>query len=61
MPDDETAKLKADRGAAEDERDDAQAAARDFAKALNEMLNTENPDWWGIARDALARHPDYSH
>jgi hypothetical protein len=61
MPDEETARLKADRDAAEHERDDAQAAAKDFADALNEMLNTENPDWRGIARDALARHPEYSH
>jgi hypothetical protein len=44
---------------AEDERDDAQAAARDFAKALKEILETDNPDWWRIASEALARHPDY--
>ncbi len=42
MPDEELARLKAERDAAEDERDDAQAVARDFADALDEMLNTEN-------------------
>jgi hypothetical protein len=61
MPDEELARLKAKRDAAEDERDDAQAVARDFADALNEMLNTENPDWWRLASEALARHPEYSH
>ncbi len=61
MPDEELARLKAERDAAEDERDDAQAVARDFADALNEMLNTENPDWWRLASEALARHPEYSH
>lgn len=60
MPDDEVARLKAERDAAEDERDDAQAIANDFADALNEILNTEDPDWWGIATNALARHPEYS-
>jgi hypothetical protein len=38
---------------------EAQAAARDFAAALNEMLNTEQPDWWRLASEALARHPQY--
>jgi hypothetical protein len=61
MPDEELARLKAKRDAAEDERDDAQAVARDFADALNEMLNTENHDWWRLASEALARHPEYSH
>ena len=61
MPDEELARLKGERDAAEDERDDAQAVARDFADALNEMLNTENPDWWRLASEALARHPECSH
>ena len=60
MPDDELARRKAERDAAEDERDDAEVAARDFADALNEILNTKDPDCWGIATNALARHPDYS-
>lgn len=53
MTDQDVAQVKA-------ERDAAQTAARDFAKALNEILNTENPDWWGLATNALARHPEYS-
>lgn len=60
MPDEELAKLKAERDTAEDERDDAQAAARDFADALNEILNAEHPDCWRLASEALARHPEYS-
>ena len=59
MPDEELARLKAERDAAEDERDDAQATARDFAKALQEIAGTESPDFWRIATEALRRHPEY--
>jgi hypothetical protein len=57
---DELTRLRAERDAADDEREDAQAAAKDFAKALNEMLDTEDPDWWRLASEALARHPEYT-
>lgn len=48
MPDGDVAQLKDERDAAEDERDDAHAAARALADAVNEMLNTEDPDWCGL-------------
>jgi hypothetical protein len=51
-------RIDGDGGQAEHERDAAVGAARDFAKALQEVTEPD-ADVWRIATEALARHPEY--
>lgn len=51
-------RAEADRDAAEDERDDVVEAAKDFAKALQQVIEPD-ADVYRIATEALQRHPEY--